>query len=218
MRTNKIKGKKEKNIFVFGDSCVQGFWDRKGGWATRLKQYFDASMAAAPGFPHHGFYHMVFPLGITDDTTKSILERFEFETEKRMVWKTTEEIFVFAIGANDTAFLDLAESERNIREIIKRAKRFSKKIVFLEDIPVDEKLTQPVAWNENCFYENSKIEAYNKSLKKIAKENKIELISLFGEWKKINYKKLLADGIHPNDKGHKYIFEKVRDFLLKKYF
>jgi acyl-CoA thioesterase I len=218
MATNKMRGKKEKNIFVFGDSCVQGFWDSKGGWATRLKQYFDASMAVAPDFPHHGFYHMVFPLGVSGDTTKSILKRFEFETEKRMGWETAEEIFIFSIGVNDVALLDLAETERNIREIIKRAKGFSKKIVFLEVGPVDERLTKPVAWNEDCFYENKKIEAYNKILKKIAKENKVELISLFDEWKKINYRKLLADGIHPNDRGHKYIFEKVRDFLLKKYF
>jgi acyl-CoA thioesterase I len=213
-----MRGKKEKNIFVFGDSCVQGFWDSQGGWATRLKQYFDASMVSAPNFPEQGFYYMVFPLGVTDDTTKSILERFEFETEKRMVWKTTEEIFVFSIGKNDTAFLNLAESKRNIFEIIKRAKRFSKKIVFLEVGPVDERLTKPVAWDKDCFYENKKIAAFNKILNKIAREKGVDVIKIFGDWKKINYQKLLADGIHPNDKGHKYIFEKVRDFLLKKYF
>jgi acyl-CoA thioesterase I len=213
-----MKNGNEKNIFVFGDSDVQGFWDSRGGWATRLKQYFDALMVSAPDFPEHSFYYMVFPLGISGDTTRDILERFELETKKRMGWENAEQILIFSMGVNDTAFLDLAESKRNIKEIIKRAKKLSKKIVFLEALPVDEKLTKPVAWNKECFYENKKIIAYNKILKKIAKENNVGVIKLFDGWRKLNYQKMLADGVHPNDKGHKYIFEKVRDFLVKKYF
>lgn len=212
------KNSLEKNIFVFGDSCTQGFWDSKGGWAIRLKQYFFDYMASAPNFPYHEFYYVVYPLGISGNTTKSILERFEFETEKRMVWPTTEEIFVFAIGKNDTAFLDIAEFRRNIQEIIKRARRFSDKISFLEIGAVDEKITQPVPWNEKCYYNNSKIKIYNNTLNEIAEKNSVKIIPLFEEWQKIDYKKLLADGVHPNDDGHKYIFEKVKDFLLKNYF
>jgi acyl-CoA thioesterase I len=212
-----MKNSNEKNIFIFGDSIVQGFWDSQGGWATRLKQYFDASMVSAPCFPQQNFYYMVFPLGVSGDTTKDILKRFEFESEKRMGWETAEQIFVFSVGANDTALLDIAESKRNIREIIKRAKKFSKNIVFLEECPVDETLTKPVSWSRDCFYENKKIAAFNKILKKIAREKGADVIKIFGDWKKMNYQKLLADGIHPNDKGHEYIFKRVRDFIKKKY-
>lgn len=214
----KYKFKKEKNIFIFGDSITQGFWDSKGGWATRLKQYFDNCMVKAPNFPNHGFYYMTFPLGITDDTSKKILERFDFEVEKRMVWGTTEEIFIFAVGLNDTAFLDIIEFKKNIFKVIKCAKKFSSNIVFLEIIPVDEKITQPVPWNTKCYFNNKKIQANNNCLKQIAKKNNVKIIPLFTEWSKIDYKKLLADGVHPNDKGHKYIYEKVKDFLLKNYF
>lgn len=212
------KNSQEKNIFVFGDSCTQGFWDSQGGWATRLKQYFDNFMVSAPNFPKHGFYYMVYPLGITDDTTKSILERFEFETEKRMVWDKTEEIFVFAIGKNDTVLLDIHEYERNIQDIIKRAKRFSNNIAFLEIAAVDEKLSQPVAWDNRFFYTNEKNKVYNEILNKVVKKEGVDVIPLFEEWQKEDYTKLLADGVHPNNDGHKYIFEKVRDFLLKNYF
>jgi lysophospholipase L1-like esterase len=208
----------EKNIFVFGDSCAQGFWDSHGGWATRLKRYFDNLMVSAPNFPDHGFYYMVYPLGITGDTTKSILERFEFETEKRMAWPVTEEIFVFAIGKNDTAFLDIAESRRNLKEIIKRTRRFSKNIIFLELGPVNEKITQPVPWDEKCFYNNQKISDYNAMLKEVAAEEGVDVIGLFKEWKSMDYLKFLADGVHPNDAGHEFIFNKVKDFLLKKFF
>ncbi len=197
---------------------MQGFWDSRGGWATRLKQYFDALMVSAPKFPHHGFYYMVYPLGITDDTTRSILERFEFEVEKRMVWGTTEEILIFSIGGNDTAILDMNEFRRNIRDIIKRAKRFSDEIAFLEIEPVDEKFTQPVPWDSRFYYNNKKIAEFNKLLNELAEENNIKIIGLFEEWKKINYTKLLADGVHPNDAGHEYIFEKVKSFLIKNYF
>lgn len=211
----KLKGNPEKDFFVFGDSNTQGFWDSKGGWATRLKQYFDGWMTIAPRFPKHGFYYMVYPLGITDDTTKKILERFEFEAEKRIAWETTEETFIFQIGTNDTAFLDIKESEKNIEEIIKRAKRFSNKIFFLEVAPVDERFTKPVAWNKKCFYYNKKIARFNKMLNAAARKNGAKVILIFDSLRKINYKRMLADGTHFNDEGHEYIFRKVRDFLLK---
>lgn len=213
-----IKNNKEKNIFIFGDSCAQGFWDSQGGWATRLKQWFDALMTSAPNFPRHGYHYMVYPLGITDDTTKSILERFEFEAEKRMVWQTTEEILIFSVGAQDTAILDMNESRRNIKEIIKCAKRFSDEIAFLEVTPVEEKITQPVPWDSRCYYNNKEIAKFNKVLNELAKKNNVKIIRLFEEWKKIDYFKLLADGVHPNDAGHKYIFKKVKNFLIKNYF
>src|SRR3972149_3315436 len=203
----------EKNIFIFGDSNVQGFWDEKGGWATRLKQYCDNKMVKAKNFPKHGFYYMVFPLGITDNTTKSILERFEFETEKRMAWPTTKEVFLFAIGKNDIALLDMNESKRNLNEIIKRAKRLSDKIFFLEVAPVDERFTKPVPWDDRFYYENSKIKEFNTLLKKIAQKQGAKVIPLFENWQERDYKKLLADGVHPNTKGHKLIFEIVKDYL-----
>jgi lysophospholipase L1-like esterase len=175
-------------------------------------------MVSAPKFPRHGFYYMVYPLGITDDTTRSILERFEFEVEKRMVWGTTEEIIIFSIGGNDTAILDINESRRNIMEIIKRAKRFSDEIAFLEIEPVEEKFTQPVPWDSRFYYNNKKIAKFNNLLNELAEKNNVKIIKLFEEWKKIDYFKLLADGVHPNDAGHKYIFEKVKNFLIKNYF
>ncbi len=208
----------EKDIFIFGDSGVHGFWDGNGGWANRLKQYFDSLMVSHPTFPGQEFYYMVYPLGITDDTTRHILERFEFEATKRMVWKGVEQVFVFSIGKNDTAWLDLPESERNLREIIKRARRFSGKVVFLEVIPVDERFTRPVAWDKECHYENSKIEDYNTMLNRVAEEKGVQVIPVFDEWQKIDYQSMLADGVHPNNEGHRYLYEKIRDFLLKNYF
>ncbi len=207
----------KNNIFIFGDSGVHGFWDGKGGWANRIKQYFDSLMVSHPDFPEQDFYCMVYPLGITDDTTRGILDRFESEAMKRMVWKGVEQIFVFSIGKNDTACLELSESEKNIKEIIKKAKRFSSKIAFLEVIPVNESLTRPVAWDEDYYYENSKIKDYNTVLNKIANKEKVQVISIFDEWQKINYKSMLADGVHPNNEGHRYLYEKIRDFLLKNY-
>ncbi len=208
----------EKDIFIFGDSGVHGFWDSSGGWTNRLKQYFDSLMVSHPTFPGLEFYYMVYPLGITDDTTRHILERFELETMKRMVWKEAEQIFVFSIGKNDTACLDLSESERNLREIIKRAKRFSDKIAFLEVIPVNECLTRPVVWDEECYYENSKIRDYNAVLNKVAKKEGVQVIPIFDEWQKADYQSMLADGVHPNNEGHRYLYERIREFLLKNYF
>ena len=61
------------------------------------------------------------------------------------------------------------------------------------------------------------LESYISAIKEVAKFYKLPVLDLFknGQHKAIIDASLLADGLHPNDKGHKIIAEYIIDFLVK---
>jgi lysophospholipase L1-like esterase len=52
---------------------------------------------------------------------------------------------------------------------------------------------------------------YGKVIGEECKKGNISFLNVAGEWLKSDYLKLLSkDGIHPNEKGHQKIFEKIK--------
>lgn len=204
-------------ILVFGDSITYGAWDREGGWVSRLRKFLDGKRLA-----DSDSYFLVYNLGISGDNTDGLLERFEFEAKQRLD-EENGNIIAFAIGINDSQFVQSKKSFRvipekfkeNIQKIIRLAQRYSTKIVFVGLTPVDEAKTSPLPWNADRFYKNEYIQKYGGIVKDVCKENKICFIEISGKFMKSDYTKLLEDGLHPNSEGHKIIFEIVKDFLVK---
>lgn len=203
-------------ILVFGDSIVYGAGDEKeGGWANRLRKILDKGPFTSPDF-----YCLVYNLGVSGNTTEYLLGRFEFETIQRLK-EREDTIFIFAIGINDSQFIHSQNSLRcpppkfknNLQKLIKLAKKFSSKIIFIGLTPVDETKTTPIPWNADKSYKNELIKKYDEMIKSVCQEDKIYFIEIFDELVKSGYKDLLADGLHLNSKGHQKIFEMVRDFL-----
>lgn len=200
------------NVLVFGDSIVYGAWDREGGWVQRLRKFFDENRED----------YLIYNLGISGNTTDDLLKRFEFETEQRLK-EEKETIFIFAIGMNDSQFVNSEKKLRvspekfkeNIRKLIALAQKFSSKIIFVGLTPVDERKTTPISWNTDKSYKNEYIQKYNKMIKTVCEENKIYFIEIFGKLKEMNYQELLHDGLHPNSKGHQRIYKFVKEFLVK---
>ena len=109
------------HIFIFGDSITYGSWDKEGGWADRLKRFLHDKYLKT-----RGDYCLVYNLGVSGDTTKEVLKRFDFETKRRLD-KKEENIFIFSIGANDAStysdgknLVEIGEFENNIKQLIKR--------------------------------------------------------------------------------------------------
>lgn len=88
-------------------------------------------------------------------------------------------------------------------------------IIFIGLIPVDEKKTLPIPWGTDVNYKNEYVSKYNEIIKSVCQENNIQFIEMFEEFMKLDYKKLLEDGLHPNSEGHQKIFEIVKDFLIE---
>lgn len=193
----------ELTVCIFGDSIVWGASDSAGGWATRLR----VSMFAEFGTE-------IYPLGITGNTTDDLLQRFDAEAASR-----EPNIIIFAIGINDSVFSDdpqnswvpIAQFEKNILELITRARTHTDKIFFVGLTPVDDAKTKPLPWAIPYCCSMEVVLRYDAALRNVCAANNAEYISIDGLLSTTD----LSDGIHPNDAGHEKIYTQVRAALIK---
>lgn len=201
-------------ILVCGDSISFGRGESPNiGWAGRLKKYFEPQ----------GFHNCLFNLGIPGDTSTTLLKRFETEVKFRIryIRPGDEFIVMIAIGINDSRGLGSPNKletkpvkfENNISKLIQIAKKYTKNIVVIGLTPVDEDITNPF---EDTYFTNDRIQEYDEILKNSAQNNKIQYINLFNNISKLNYTKLLVDGVHPNKRGYEEIYKIIKHFLIKK--
>jgi len=198
-----------RGILCFGDSITFGL-GKKGGWAGRLKDYFEPK----------GEHNCIFNLGICGDTSRDLLKRFDTEANARIRYLYPEDkhTIIIAIGANDLKGIESpenlninpAEFRKNILKLISKSKKYTKDIVLIGLIPVNENVTLPY---EDTYFSNKIIKEYNSIMRDCCKRNKIRFISLFEEMSKKDYKKMLYDGLHPNNKGYDFMFNKIKEEL-----
>lgn len=191
-------------ICIFGDSIACGHNDySKGGWAELLRIYF----------PNNYDDVSVYNCSISGDTTNEIVSRFDVEYKSR-----NPEVILFAIGINDSAFLNKKKSknmvnaavfQKNLNLLFSKARKKSKAL-FIGLTGVDESKTMPISWRRGIYYSNDVIEKYNTIIQKFCREKSIPFLEL----KDILGIKDLDDGLHPNSQGHAKIFRKVKQFLI----
>ncbi len=199
----------DRIICIFGDSIAWGAVDpKKGGWVGRLKSYLEIK---------DKYNAAVYNLGVSGDNTDDLLNRFSMEAKAR-----EPNSIIFSIGINDAQYIrneanprvNIKRFENNIIKLMKLARKFTKTILFIGLTPVDEAKTMPIPWNRIKYYKLSRVKDYNQILKSICKKNKVQFIDIFDQWLNIKYKDLLYDGLHPNHKGHKILFETVKKSLI----
>lgn len=192
-------------ICIFGDSTAWGAWDtEKGGWVNRLWLYCSQNNREKE----------IYNLSISGGTTDLILQRFESEAKVRGA-----EMIIFQSGGNDSAYdkdtkeylISIEKFEKNIEEIIQKAKSITSKIVFVGFTNCDEAKTTPQPWCNLC-YENENIKKYNNVMKNVCEMNQVKFIDTFGL---LNIETDLDDGLHPSPSGHQKIFEKVKEDILE---
>lgn len=195
----------EKTICIFGDSITWGAWDQKnGGWVTRLRRFFETS---------GDYIAEIYNQGVPDDSTDDLLKRFKVECAAR-----EPNIIIFAIGTNDSQYIKTSDNSRvplkkfknNLVKLIREAKKFSNKIIFVGLTKADEKLTMPIPWAKEKFYDNDNITKYNSIIKKVSTKHGLPFIDMFD----LLSTKDIADGLHPNSGGHKKMFLRIKNFLL----
>ncbi|HDH07612.1 MAG TPA: SGNH/GDSL hydrolase family protein, partial [Candidatus Moranbacteria bacterium] len=131
-------------------------------------------------------------------------------------------VIIFSIGGNDSAYLikekrnrvPIDRFEKNINKLISEARKYTKDIVFVGITPVDKERTSPIPWDTNKIYNNIYIERYNSALKTICQKEKVKFVDLYAKLIKMDYKKLLEDGLHPNSKGHEWMAKKIMDSIF----
>ena len=191
------------NICIFGDSITWGAYDPEGGgWATRLRNYFEAQNKDIN----------VYNLGISGDSTVDLINRIEGETKSR-----EPDLIVFAIGINDAQFIHSTNGPRisaakfrgNLEKIFSVAKKFTDKIVFVGLTCVDESKTHP--WDEEKSYTNDIIRRFDGEIEEFCATNNLGFITVNDA---IGMDDLI-DGLHPNTTGHTKLLGRIKPRLEK---
>jgi lysophospholipase L1-like esterase len=204
-------------ILIFGPSTTYGAWDIEGGYAQRLRKFLDKKVIDS----NYEEYFLVYNLGIDGDTAKGILERFESEAKPRM-WPNEETIFIIAAGTNDsmvnnkTGEFNVPKEEYRecLNKIFSISKKYTEKVIFLGEHPIDESKTDPIPWLSEYSYKTKYIKEFDEISKKVCKKSKVRFIDIYSEIEKTNYKNNLVDGVHFNKQGHEKIFELIKNYLI----
>ncbi|MFM2339579.1 MAG: hypothetical protein RLZZ360_215 [Candidatus Parcubacteria bacterium] len=205
-------------IFVFGDSITEGYFDTdSGGWCNRLIQYVMKKELETD----FSYNRQVFNLGVAGNTSTDIVARMESEIESRCKKTSSEEkVLMIAVGVNDSQYnVDTKETkvhinqfENNVLEMIKIGKEHQAKIVVIGLLPVVERLVQPMPWKPTHAYSNQMIDVYDDKLKVIGENNSCSFISLQNIFTD-DVESYFVDGVHPNEKGHALLAEKIHEAL-----
>jgi lysophospholipase L1-like esterase len=195
----------DKSICIFGDSIAWGAWDlEKGGWVNRL--WLDIGKRKEESEDYIELYNC----SISGGTSETILERFESEANARGA--TT---LIFQTGGNDAScqgvlgnFMVSPEKfKTNLEEIIRRAKKITDSIIFMDLKNCDESKTMPVPWIDH-YYSNENIKKYSKIMEEVCAEQGIPFINV-PDLDNSEFE----DGLHPNTAGHERVFQVVKKFL-----
>ena len=202
------------HILVFGDSITYGAWDIEGGWVGRLRKYLDQQVIDS----NYQLYWIVYNLGIDGDTSSGLLKRFENEVKKRTC-EREDRLIIIDIGANDSIqnnktkklWCATEKYEQNLKKLVELARKYTKNIVLIGPLRVDEPRVDPMPWLAGHSYKNNILIEFYKKAESIAKQENIPFV---GMWNLLENKDL-ADGTHPTTEGHRKIFEVVKNFLVK---
>lgn len=199
-------------VLVFGDSITQGFWDTDGGWVAHIRKQYDQQMIDGTDNDPP----TIFNLGVSGDSSDDILARFDNEAKVR----AREELaFVIAVGVNDSRtkagenYSDTNRYTQNLSEILKLAKQYSGKVLFVGLTPCVEERSNPVSWGDTG-YTNDRIKEFDNALQEFCQENRVPFVEVFEPFAKAEAEtELLPDSLHPNDKGHQLIADLIKPNL-----
>ena len=206
-------------IFCIGASTTYGVGGSKGGWPDLIKQRLHQKMY---GSDLLGEMHEVYNLGVPGATIGDMLERVEviLRTSRKPGRKV---ITVLQGGANNAKAIDSPENfvstpeeyKKEVLELLKIAQTASDEVICLGLCPMDQSKVMPIIKdkekNKKVYFPNDRIAQFEKVLGGVASSLGIMFLPLFDEAEAANWSKKyqFQGGIHPNDLGHEWLFQKV---------
>lgn len=210
-------------MLIFGASGTHGVGGEHGGWADKIKLWLHEEMFGPNG---KGQQCIVYELGIVGDTTRDVVGRFEVETLARIAEKDPKNTYViFSAGANDskatnnpTNYLHTAdEYGDNVYAFIQQAKKFANHILCVGLLPIDQSKVYPKhnpLTGGKSYFDNQRMHQFEEVLVRTCQPEKVPCVSLFGTVPARWVEDCVgADGMHPNDAGHQWVFEQVKPRL-----
>lgn len=191
---------------IIGDSFVQGIGAEEGyGWAQRLRDSL-------------GELYDVRIEGRGGESVRGILEQMDED----LIEQDPDLVFL-QVGINDSRQRESFERDNEVppstfdaglREFIERTRdgcRPHTQIVVIGTTPVDEELTSPHRLDR--WYTRSESRKYNDIVRDVCREKHVRFLDVFDEFEARGVERLLDDGLHPNDEGHRLIYDAVSEEL-----
>lgn len=203
------------HIIVFGHSIAQGYWDEKGGWVQRLREYLDERYLENKDEDYGDFYYEVFNLGVSGEDSGDILERFEAELKPRVY--SEDDIVIFHLGINSTHILpngefrkDEDEFRNEIKELVKIANEEVENVLIVGEGYIGDIEYSPGSEKK---VKDERLEKFEEIKRDICKKENITYVDIRGSYTREMWKNKLEDGFHPNSDGHRVIYNKLKDSL-----
>jgi lysophospholipase L1-like esterase len=197
------------NLIFFGDSVMQGLWDEKGGWVSRIKQ--DIYSEHLEGAEPWEDYNIVYMRANSSETSEGLKNRVFDELKAARDKSDHDWTIVFSIGMNDCVIdkggdpkVSRSDYRENIREIIKDAGKIVDQVIAVGLIPVDESRVGPDQREE--YYLNEEVSEFDSIFAEVCEEKDVKFISVFREVSE-DWDEKLFDGLHPITEGHREIYE-----------
>lgn len=198
-------------ILVFGDSITYGKWDSEGGWVTRLRDHIDEKYNLGK---NNNF--QVYNLGIPGEVAPRLSDRFEEELKYR-IDPEDNNLVIIAVGVNDSCPNNWMTEEQTtsnnfksaFSNMINIARSYKCSVICLGLTPVEPKKAKKLKFT------NEEVNKYEKLIEEVCVQKDVAKISLFSDLLENDYRDLLVDSVHPNDKGHMMILHTVLEFLEK---
>lgn len=199
-------------ILFFGDSIAQGFYDKKGGWVQRIvQQYHDQSLQNLDSE-----LTTVFNLGISGAAVEDVIDRIDDEVKTR-VKEDEETIIVLVVGTNNArlnhneAYQEIYEFQQSYEKLLKKALKLADSVLCVGLSSVDESLSNPLKQSTTGRqYLNNRIDLFEDTIKQVCVNSEVSFVPIFNTFSMAQrHTNLLADGLHPNSKGHQLIAKLV---------
>lgn len=174
------------SVCVSGDSIAAGLGDAAGGWASRLMDYL---MGKYPGSSVGNYSLSGATMGVVKDNYDS------------SCGSQSADISILAAGINDSSHsVPLEVFNKNLTALYEKAKAASPKVILVGLTDVDEERLN------GLNYRNESIAAYDDVIMAFAQERGVEYVQMRGLLDRTD---LSDDGVHPNEKGHEKMFQKI---------
>lgn len=191
-----------RRIVLIGDSITFGdnASKRVNSWAGRLEEYLKKNLA--------GKFEVI------NNAVEGEIAQEGFDDIEDRIIKYTPDIAFIGYGTNDCTkengkyVNDYYNFESNIEDIAEAIRsQTNAAIVFNLAPPVIEELSN----DDVVVIHNRDIEAYNNIIKRVCGSMMLSFVDHYSLMKDIEDLQNLidADGVHPNDEGHRIMFENI---------
>lgn len=209
-------------IFLLGDSFVYGVGAENGGWGDLVKNYFHKKMYSAGGI---GEKYEVYNFGKPGEGIEFVEKTFP--KQLKQYGRDGEIVVILSVGTNDIKAKDNPGNfGMTIDNFLNKLSGFIDFLVS-KDIKVilvgtgffDEAKSNPrisPITGRKSFFINKQQKGFLIGLEELCENKNISFVDIGVDEKEWKEKYLYIDGVHPNQKGHNFIADKVLSKLSEK--